>query len=357
MASITGGETNAAIALGGTGTGYGTAVAASTGDKLLFDSLEIKENPTSLDTSTLGSGKSMELDVVRGNISPSVNISGKTYYQGGLDRILAQFFGTAGAPVEQNGGQGDYLHQIGFNDSLNNVFATVAYETSSSTVVEGPSCAFDSITITAENPRSIVTFSATGNANEKELSTSTNTNAVLSGTATIADDEEVILDYDSEFWVNAESGGALSSGDAVNIQSFSLTLNRPQSFKYEVTGSAGLTKPLSDDYFTGTLTVTLRERLDHTWETANLNETAYKCKLGIEGSQIGSGDNKALDIYIPRMKLETDPDYTVSNAGHNPETLTFKLLAATSAPTGFDGTLGEYPYVELLNESSSAYIS
>lgn len=354
MAVLDGANTDAVLVLSAVSDDYGTANAATaSADKLVCESLASSENPEELELNSIGSGQTMSSDSTRGNVAPSVSIEMVGGYHNAFTKIWAQFLGTSGAPTEQNNPEGDYLHQMTVNSTLNNVFATVAYESSSTTVREFPSVTFSDLTFTAENPASYVRLSASGLADELELSTSTNTNAVV-GAAGEEDTERIVIDPADEFLINGQASGALTtSTDRLEITSYSLSLSRPQNFASEIKGSAGNAEPLSGGLMTGTLTITLADSNDNTYEAAAQAGTEYKCSLKMEGSQIGSGDNKKFEIFIPRMK-PTEVSYDLSGPGQNGKTIVFKVLAASANPTGMDSTL---PYVEFTNEYDSAYIS
>jgi hypothetical protein len=352
MARITGAQTKLGIRLGATGTAHGTSVVCGTGHLVPFDSLTWAENAGELTNSPNGLGKVMHSDAIRGAVEPSWSITKKMGYQDGADALLAQIMGTSGSPAEQTVGEADYLHTMTLNPTANAVHATIAWQSSSSTSIELPSATVETITITAENPPSYVSFTASGKANKVELSSTNNDYSDLNS-VTLTDDEEIVSDKDDSFWINAESGGALSSSDLVSITRYVLTLNRPQNFVHEYRGTAGNVATLASDLINGTLSVTLRGLADHTYLTAAQAGTSYKCKFSFVGSQIGAGDNKELAIYIPKMKLIVNPDAPISGSGENPVTLNFKILAATANPTGMSST---YPYFTLLNGRSTAYV-
>lgn len=348
---LTGTQTEMVYVLGTQATAYNTAVAASTGDRIrgaMSPSINSKE----LVKQTLGSGLTMQDDIIPGRVTPVVTLTGDVGYQTGVDKIAAQFFSTCSAPAEQTGSQSDYLTRMTMNATANNIYGTFAYETSSSTVIELPSCACRTFSTSFDEASSIMQFSAELLGSSVQLSTSTNTNAVI-GAATFADTECVVVTEAADFWINAQSGGALSSSDQFNILSYNRTLTRPQDFKALAKGSAGNAAPVAEEIVTGTLTITLDALDNHTYFTAWNAETTYKCRLGVEGTQIGTGDNKTWAEYCPRLKLVQAPQYAISSNGYNTVTLAFVIMEAASTPTGMDSAL---PYLELTNGQSTNYI-
>jgi hypothetical protein len=84
---------------------------------------------------------------------------------------------------------------------------------------------------------------------------------------------------------------------------------------------------------------------DHTYFTAAAAGTEYKAQIAVEGSQIGTGANRGLTAYFPRMKLITDPGYSLAGTGINEHVLVFDCIGAAANPTGMNDT---NPYVEFI---------
>lgn len=348
---LTGVQTEAVLALGTQATAYGTAVAASTGDRIR-GAIDYSVTTKELVKNPLGSGLTMQDDIIAGRVTPVVSLSGDAGYQTGFDKIAAQFYGTCSNPAEQTGGEGDYLTRMTINPTANNIYATMAFEAASDKVIELPSCAVRSFSTSFDEASSFLAVSAELIGNEVELATSVNTNAVI-GASTFADTECVVVTEAADFWINAESGGALSSSDQFDILSYNRTLSRPQDFKALAKGSAGNAAPVAEEIISGTLTITVDalDNLDYflAWQAG----TTYKCRLGVEGTQIGAGDNKAWNEFCPRIKLVQSPQYSPSSAGYNPVTMSFVIMQAAANPTGMDSAL---PYLELTNGVSANYI-
>lgn len=351
MAAILGINSSIGIAISQTGDTWGTAEAVA--EKLVVESLTWDENPNKLQSAGIGSGGLMSDNIQRGAISVSGQISGIVGYDNGFPLILAQFLGTSGTPSEQNGGEGDYLHTMTMNSTLNNVFLTIAAETSSTTVVEFPSVAITNLTISAGSPPDFVRYTADFLASEAVVTSPTNNNAAVDA-LTQTDSELALIDPADGFWMNAQAGGGLSGSNKVNITSYELTLTRPQEFVPEIKGAAGNGAPIQTDKITGSLTVQMKQLDDNTYLLAAQSSTEYKSLLSFDGTQVGAGDNKEIFLYLPRMVLVETPSYDLSSAGLNPQSLTFDLIEAASNPTGMSDTT---PYAAVLNETSSAYVS
>lgn len=349
MASKSGVNTNAIAQIAST---WGTAVAGGAGDKLVAE-ITHSMNETVLNARAVGSGNSMITSATRGNEKPTVNVTGDVGYRNCFDILLAQFMGTSGAPSEQTASQADYLHTITYNTTRNAKYVTLAYESGTATVHEFPTCTATGVSLRTTDVPGYLEYSVDLVANKLELSTAINTNAVIAA-ATQTDTALAAVAFDDDFWINATSGGAVSSGDQFNITSFELNLLSPQESANEIKGSAGNGSPIATDLFSGTLTITVKELADHTYYTYFTNETNLKCKFQVEGAQIGSGVNKQVNVYIPQMQLIGAPSYAPTAPGVNAVTYTFTISKASSNPTGMSST---YPYFTIVNGLSTSLLA
>lgn len=352
MASITGAQTKAGVKIAST---WGTAVACGAGNSFAGE-ISPSFNVSELTSRQVGSGAYMLSSATRGSVIPTVSLTADLGYRNNCDILIAQFMGTSGAPTEVTVGQSDYKHQILFNSSLNSKYVTLAFESSSATVMEFPTCAVTSIGIATTGVPGYLDFTAELLANAVELSSSTNTNATLANcTFTEGTPELVAVDLVDKFRTNAQSGGAVSGGDQYNITGFSFSLSRPQEVIPEIKGSAGNPAPLATDLFEGTLSVDVKELADHAYYSIWSAETARKALIQIEGAQIGTGSNKSFSIYIPRMVLVSEPQYALTDQGTNTLSMEFRILKAAATPTGMSGST--YPYFEIVNELSTSLLA
>ena len=351
MAAIDVTNTNIGIALSEAADPYGTALACE--DKLICESFTYNENATTLSTNSIGSGGLMQSDASRGNIAGSFSCEMIMGYENGFDKFLTQMLGVAATPTEQNVGEADYLHVIAASGSLNARFLTIAFESSSTTVIEFPSCTVTDITITMDNPANYCRASITGTFDQMVLTGTENSNAELQA-LTVPDTELAKIEQSDEFLINLASSGALTtSTHRLAITSYVLNLSRAQRFQPEIKGSAGNGSPIADGRpLAGTLALQLKNHVDNTWETAASAGSEYKSSIKVEGAAIGSGDNKKIEILLPRMQIPSTPDYGLNDPGTNPTSLTFELSEASANPTGMSDTT---PYFEITNERTTAY--
>ncbi len=347
--AVSGANTNAIAQIA---TTWGTAVAGGAGDKLIAE-ISHSINETELVSRAIGSGNAMISAATRGNEKPTVTVTGDAQFQGAFPVLLSQFMGTAAVSSEVTASQGDFRHTLTFNPTLNSRFVTIAYESSSSTVHEFPTCAVRSFTLRTPSVPGYLEYSAELVADRLQLATSVNTNAVLQA-ATIVQPEIAAVAFDDDFWIDTEASTALASGDQLDILSYELNLQRPQESANEIKGSTGNGSPIMTDLFQGTLSITLKSLNNHTYYTFFANETPLKCRFTVEGTQIGTGINKTVDCYIPRMQLISGPSYAVASAGVNPITYTFRISAAATNPAGM---ASRFPYFIIANQLNTGYLA
>jgi hypothetical protein len=351
MAGKSGWQSIAAIKIAST---WGTAVAAGVGDRFAGE-ISPNFNVSELTSREVGSGAYMISNATRGNYIPTISVTADLGYRNGCDRLIAQMLGTSAAPTEVTIGQADYKHLIYFNSSLNSKYVTLAFEDSDATTMEFPTCAVQSISLSSTSVPGYIDFTAELLAGEAVLSSTTNTNATLATTTfTEGSPELVAVDFSDTYRTNAQSGGAVGSGDQYNITGFEMSLSRPQEIIPEIKGSAGNGAPITSGLIEGTFNVTVKELVNHAYYTIWSAETAQKAELYVQGTQIGTGTNKGFKVVIPRMLLVQEPQYALTSPGTNTLALNFRLLKAAANPTGMSSM---YPYFEITNTLATSLLA
>lgn len=346
--SIAGAQTRAGIRVAST---FGTAVACGAGNRLVAE-ITPSFGVSPLESRAIGSGRFMSENITRGSILPTVSVTGDVGFRNNFDTIAALILGTDTPSAELTAGQSDYRHRITFNTTLNSRYATIAYETSTSTTHEFPSCACTSLTVRSTSIPGFLEYSADFIANTINLSSATNNNAALAN-VTNTDTELAAADYDDDFWINAQSAGAVGAGNQYNITGFEFNITRPQEFRPEMKGSAGNSAPVGSGIATSSLNVTVKELANHAYYTVWSGETAQKAAIIVEGTQIGTGSLRTVAIYMPRLLLIQEPQYGLTDAGVNTLSMQFNGAAAAANPTGMQST---FPYFEIINTLSTTLL-
>lgn len=352
MGKITGADAKVGFKKAST---VGTAVAVGANNGLCHEGLSMSVSVERQEAASLGLGLSMLKDVKRGAETFEPSLTTTPQFNCAEIDLLACFMGDAVAGVEQTTSQGDYLHVLHF--SKTRAFGTLAAQASDSAsakVIEFPSTYIKEVTLQPKGVPGYLQADFKMLATSRDLASSTNTWSTINSNLTRPTDEQIEMLKDADIWIGDASGSALSSSNKVNIKNFSLTLTRDLTPANEITGTNVDAAPIDQGYFSGTLTLDLSGLDDFTWFNYSTAETFLMAKIGFEGSQIGSGDNRSFNIYLPRIKLVEDPKYDIVDPGFNPHNLTFEVLAAVAAPTGMSYTL---PYFEITNTFTGDYIS
>lgn len=350
MTSITGAQSVITSKIGGT---YGTANAVSMGDKMEVESLAFNRSPEELTANPIGSGNVMASDSQQGATTPVITVEKIENYDDSGTALEALF---VGQDRVVNMGGGSFMHSLIDTGTINSSFTTMAWQYAAQSVMEAASCVVTKLTHTYENPPNYGKVSIELLANDIIVESTTNSYANLAST-TVRDSTRVVAQPTAEFLINGQSGSALvSPTHRYAITSLVSTRTKAQSSPREFKGSSGNGQPIptGSPPYEATLTVTLKSLEDVTFFRAARAGTEYKASFTItDTTLIGNGNYRMIVRHWPRLKLVTDPEYGLSEAGINPLTLNFKCLVATSNPTGMIST---YPYALIQNSTYSGYM-
>ena len=353
MAKIDGSKIKAGVKKAPT---WGTAVQATT-DDMYVGTITDNQNVQELLPNQIGSGIEMNQTAIRGSIKPTLALGGDCRYGGYFPVICSQFFGTTAVATLATG---EYGHTLTYNSTMNATYLTMAFEDTTTTTREYPSVAVSKISVSTNEIPGILQYSADCLADQLVLSTSTNTNANLAN-VTLADSYVIAHAPEDTFRLNVSSAAALGStstygtNDVVAITSFNLELMRPQEIVGEIRGTAGNGTPVrSGQGIEGTLTVGLRNMEDHAYWTAWGADTVLKADLSIQGPIVNASNNRTFRVRLPGLQLVQEPSHPITSEGNLPLTLTFRVIAPSSAPTGMSSI---YPEFFFINARSTAYLA
>jgi hypothetical protein len=209
------------------------------------------------------------------------------------------------------------------------------------------------LTLLAESPPNYVDVAVELLANKINYDSVVNTDVTMDA-ITVANSQRIVIKPEDEFRINAQAGGALSSGDIYNIESVTITASYEQEHVREIKGEAGNGEPRA----TGSpplafeLTVQFRGLADLSWFEAHQDGDEYKMQLVITGPIAGGAVPYLFRYDIPRAKIVVPPSHPIGNAGDNPLTVTFKGFVASTNPTGM---ASRYPMVVVVNTKSTEY--
>lgn len=351
MPEITGANTPVGVKVS---TTFGTASTITTGDKFIFESMTPDYGGEVLQANPLGTGDIMTQNAQKGAFSPKWSGTHLCGYNDPGWAIAGQFFG--GCSVVQAGATGAYHHSILTNEIQNQRFVTVAAGIAGQSVMETASAVVTRLVISGSTPPAYTKMDFELLGNDLTTASTTNTWATVNA-ATLASANLSVFDPTSEFLINAQAGGTLTSPtDRVVCTGFTAEFLRPQQHAREAKGSAGNTVPIAtnDIPLQVNLTVTFRGLQDsaYAYLAAYNAGTEYKASVTNTGAVISGIYSETLQLCLPRLKIVEPPTFSISNAGNNEFTVKFRSLVATSNPTGM---IDVYPYIRLVNTRSTAY--
>ena len=278
------------------------------------------------------------------DFAPSVDLQ---YEFGAWGRLLAAFFGTAGAPVQQ-GGTAGYLHTFQWADFPTNFFTYVQ---------ERPGKIWEIASampfkFSLKNDKALQTALITCRGNTLVDNSAVNT-ATQVDAITYADRGHFVNFIEGAFWMNLQSGGALAIGDKVEISGFELSMERMVD-AVPVLGSSVIASPAEGEFPKATLKLTLPRATatNAAYMTAFQNMTAQKASFVFTGPLISGAVYYSFSLFFPRLKYSVPPEIKLDPVLKN--VLTFEIEAASAAPTGMTYAR---PYCQAINLQTTDYLA
>lgn len=161
----------------------------------------------------------------------------------------------------------------------------------------------------------------------------------------------------TKFWMNAQSGAALTSGDAKNISSMNIGVNRNLTTDdFTLLYGDRIDEPTEDDKFMVADTTFEFSKLG-----ANLNDlvtalarTPQKAKIHTPTAPVIAGETLtryAFNVYLPSVQFSASAP--TSGAGRVPKTLNARATSVESIPTGFPTGYTDAITIEIVNTDSA----
>lgn len=247
------------------------------------------------------------------------------------------------------------MHSILFNETRFGWFGTLGLQNDTSNAIDYENCIPTKCTFTGKS-NDFLNQAIELLATNRKISGGQNSVSSLNSATVPTDSVAIVIRPDDYLYINAASGGALSSGDIVHISEFTFEFMFECENVPEIRGASGLgqQRASGDAPFQTNVIITLKNQANNTWLTALDAETEYKAALRITGALIGGSNYEFIEFNFPRLKMVVDQEYNLSSPGENPTTIRFKALNAVSAPTGM---IDAYPYVRLQNRKISTYLA
>jgi len=285
-----------------------------------------------------------------------------TYASNGWLVLLSAFMGTESAPAETTVGQADYSSNFDVADSTYGLFWSLAWTIESNRVLAVPSFKPVSFTYThAVNGAGTITFQCVG---DRLIESSTTTYGNLSGLTAYTYETATLGGTNHYFRMNSASGAGLSSSNNYTAIGWTLSMTRPHQPLFGLRGANTqyTLEPRQQGPMDGTLKLDFTEVDDATLDMFNQwsAATLLKAEIFYDGSVIASGVNRSVKWQMPKLQatgaMPTGHDWQNNNSLMLPS-LTYRMLKATSAPTGMTGVTDLLRVVPIWETKTSKWSS
>lgn len=312
---------------------WGTPVVAGAGDGLLLLPTGIRQGDAALEVDD-SQGLFFSVDATLGAIKNEGDLPGYLRYDG-CDLLLALFMGTAGVPALHAAGtlSHDYVYPMA--DDTDGLFATFARHWKNY-VEEIRSLKIAALTLKGERGKPLQLIAkCIGDASVQDGENDATTFASV----TIAEVANRVMFSQGVFRINAQSAGALGSGDVVTPNSFELTATRKLGSDYNGltigSGSAArdvIDEPINDGMPEITLKLTFPRHTAKTRLTDLGSDLRKKMDITFTGNIIEGAIPRVFKIELPHLQYKSVD--IVDEAGIIKEPVEFICHGCTTAPTG-----------------------
>lgn len=319
----------------GTGSAVATAVGAGDGIYLRDDlKIQLKKRIVKDDTQAqafIGSVQVARTEAIEASIPLNLH-----YNDAFLNPLWALAFGTGGTSPTQLSTSTAYTNTFEPATNKTGLYATIVRD-KVQFISEVPGAKFTGFTLRSADGGALeVDFHFIGDTEkiDSSINTSTQVSALTYPTLGLR-----AFFSDLVFRLNAQSGGALGSSDALKITSIVVDFKQPLDMKF-VGGQAVLIEPEESAIPAATVDVTFA-RFDSASDdffAAHRDVTLYKGDITITGPAIGAlNTTYALKFQFPNLYVPEASFPIPNNAGQAEPKVKFEALSTTTAPTGMSG--------------------
>lgn len=319
----------------GTSAASATAVGAGDGHYVMDDIGAILSMQQSKDDSAsqnfIGSVQVANAEQVQVTIPVLMH-----YHDSWMNVLYALAFGTGSTSPTQIGATTAYTNTFEPSTQKNGLYATIVQDKSVD-IFEIPGAKCTGLVIaTGEMGRMEARFTFIGDLvkDDSTVNTSTQISALTYPTQGL----RVFLD-DAVIRVNAQSGGALSAGNALDVTALTFNFSQPLDVKH-VAGQTTIIEPEENDFPEITVELTgARYESSGNWNAlfaGHRANTAYKMDITFTGASLAT-TNYGVLFQFPNMIVRPVNFNVPGGAGQITPSATFEALSTTSAPTGMTG--------------------
>jgi len=319
-------------------TTWHTPVACGAGDGILVlpGGGIVKSQPIEQDPGLGDGGFPIYRDL--GNIKDDGKQAFDARYRA-FELLWAMLFGTAGTPAQQ-AATAAYLHTLRMAASTNGLFGTAVYNEVSN-VLEHASAKVKAIELSWENG-SWVKAEVDFLCDDEALNVGSGTNTVATfANVTVPDSGHRIHAGDAIVRVNAQSGGALGSGDVIAPTGGSIRFELPIEGLYVAGGGKKIDEPklgAGDGQYKVEVNLKMPRYGDaaEAFRAAFYAKTENKADIVFTGPIIESTYAYYWKFQFPRL-IQTKEGRPEHKKGRIPYDITLEGMLAAVAPTGMTG--------------------
>lgn len=336
-------------------TTWGTAVAVGAAEGIRFTKLDPGADLQFLPSDEL-SGSRSRLAGDRGNILHDPNLETEMHYEG-LERILAQAMGTAGAP-SQVGGDDAYTHTFKMKNELDGIHGTlVAYLQSKPAIIEYDNVKVNgfNFSVGAGNQKASMSFPMIARKRVINEGSGTNTNTTA-GSITYVSNRDFVNFAAMAVRINTTSGGTLGTSDLVYPSELSITLNNNlPSDDVTAAHAPYVDEPIGGGWGEVSVSMTLTKGYqDLTLLSEMISETAVEKKMDVifTGPVADGAANFSLSFFLPSLQFQGDLP-GIDGPDRQSETFNFAGNRVATSPTGFTSGYTDAVTIDLVNQRAT----
>ena len=261
------------------------------------------------------------------------------------DSGAATYTGDIAAP-----GSGAYSHTLTMKDSTSGIFGTYAVEKGNDKIHVVPSFKPMKMTMTVNNGMIRLSLN---NRGTKVIDDSAIVTTMSSVTYPAIHNSTRAKFHQAVFWLNAQAGDALDSGDVINPKNFNLEFDRKLDSEHG-SGSSTIMEPLENGKPTVKLGLEFarKDAVNDLFFAEWVAETEKKASITLTGPVIVGTFTYSMAVELPRLMFE---DVEFADAGIIPAKIVQRAVVADSAPTGM--TVTKPLTITLVNTRSTSLIA
>lgn len=288
--------------------------------------------------------------VLEGDLGPNLPVDFSPaffmrYDPGAIGLLMAQLFGTAGAPTDLTGA---YKHTFQWADEIEGLFSTFVVERRSK-IFEVPSCKPYSLNLTVADGlvRGAIGLKGDEVKDDSAINTATQVDAL-----TYDDRDNRVKFTGGSVKMNAQAGADVAAETALVVNDMSLSFEHSLD-EVVAAGDDAILEPLENDHPRAYLTLGFprMSAINDLYFAAFNAETIQKVLVKFTGALITGALYYDLAIYYPQVRI-TDIEYTFSEIV--PASVTLEAEEPATAPTGMTY---KRPYIELVNTKTTDYLA